>query len=77
MPTVTFQLISRSIWRNDYLLGSSTHAWKRILNKHKDTFTFGVPISYSKVQREIKQILNKIDKTEDEREIGFSNEKQK
>lgn len=36
-----------------------------------------MPISYSKVQREIQQILYKIDATEDEREIGFSNEKQK
>lgn len=35
-----------------------------------------MPISYSKVQGEIKKILNKIDSSEDQ-EIGFANEKQK
>ena len=51
--------------------------WRSQFKKHKETFTFGAPISYSKVQKEIKKILHRIDSAEDEREIGFSNEKQK
>lgn len=50
---------------------------KKSIKKHKETFTFGAPISYAKVQKEIKKILHRIDTAEDEQIIGFSNEKQK
>ena len=50
---------------------------KKSNKKHKETFTFGVPILYAKVQKYIKKILHRIDTAEDQQIIVFSNEKQK
>lgn len=50
---------------------------KRAIKQHKETFTFGVPTSYSKLQSNIKGLIQKIDKNVEEPTPGYSNEKQR
>lgn len=50
---------------------------KKAIKKHKDSFTFGLPSSYSKVQSNLKGLLKDLDSTGEELKCGYSNEKQK
>jgi hypothetical protein len=50
---------------------------KRVIKKHKETFTFGVPTSYSKLQSNIKSMIKNMENTEEKPKMGYSNEKQK
>lgn len=50
---------------------------KTVIKQHKDTFTFGVPTKYSKLQSNIEGLLHKMDKSADDLTPGYSNQKQK
>jgi len=50
---------------------------KKAVQKHKNSLTFGLPSTYSKVKSNIDNLIRRIDTTEDERDMGYSNEKQK
>lgn len=50
---------------------------KKAIKKHRDTFTFGKPNKYTKVQAGINSLLSRIENTENVGAIPYSNEKQK
>lgn len=50
---------------------------KRAIKKHKETFTFGVPTSYSKLQSNIKSMIKNMEETVEIPKMGYSNEKQR
>lgn len=51
--------------------------WNKVIKKHRDTFTFGQPQKYAKVQNNINELINQLNDPNYSQVHPYSNEKQK